>query len=190
MKELIELVPFTNKIYITDLEDCSFCIPPIRQLKAETKSVKISNKGGWQSPGYNYNSHEFLKPVLDSIKKFVSAIYENEHVDSDADLLNYWFNINNKHNYNIAHRHGESYYSAVLYLRTPEGCGNLVFDRPDDAHSWINYKNYTDGNWGSYWITPVPNRLIIFPAYMPHYVEQNLTEEIDDERISIALNFK
>lgn len=79
----------------------------------------------------------------------------------------------------------------MLYLRTPKNCGNLNFLRPDDAHSWIPHKTCdVDGNWDTYHINAEPNRLIIFPSYLMHYVEQNLTDDSDDERISMALNFR
>ena len=190
MKELVELVPFSNSVYITELNDYTYCIPEIINLMKTTPSSVISNMGGWQSPSYNYDSHEFIKSLCDEVREYVLSIYNSMHVTGNAELCNYWINVNTKYNYNISHRHGGSYYSAVVYLKTPKNCGRLIFQRPDDAHSWIEYSEYVDGNWGSYWVDPLPNRLIIFPSYIPHYVEQNLTEDLDDSRISVAFNFR
>lgn len=45
--------------------------------------------------------------------------------------------------------------------------------------------NNNEFNSNSYRITPRDNMLILFPSYLPHRVEQNLSEK---DRISVSFN--
>lgn len=88
MNELIEVIPFKNRIYVVDIEqDCSIYIPNIRELKLKTESVTYSNKGGWQSPSYTYDSNEFCKPILDLIKPYVFMVYERMQVLGNGEVF-------------------------------------------------------------------------------------------------------
>jgi uncharacterized protein (TIGR02466 family) len=106
-------------------------------------------------------------------------------------LQNYWFNINRKYNYNKPHTHPGSQFSAIVYLKCPRNSGNLVFDRSDAFTGYMTsqFKETNDYNFYSWHMTPEENMFIVFPSYLQHYVEQNLCQELDDERISIAFNF-
>jgi uncharacterized protein (TIGR02466 family) len=190
MKALTEIIPFDTRIYTTTLSDYGYLTSYIKDIKTTTPTVIKSNKGGWQSELYFNDSLPFMNPLLDEIIPLVKEIYKQLSIDGQGTDINYWFNINNKYDYNCSHRHGNSYFSAVVYLKTPTNSGNIVFERPDDMRDFIQFKENTENNWGSYWIEPKENTIILFPSYVPHYVEQNRTENIDDERISIAFNFK
>ena len=191
LPELQQIIPFSTKIFVTQIEDYSYLIDSIKEIETKTPGKNISNKGGWQSPSYNYDSLNFMRSCIDNITMYVDEVYAYMNIEKTPHLSNYWFNINHKHDYNVTHRHGQCFYSCVLYLKTPKHCGDIVFERPDFAHDWIPYASpYNDGDYGSYRIYPKENKLVIFPSFIPHYVEQNMTEDKDDERISIALNFK
>jgi uncharacterized protein (TIGR02466 family) len=190
MKSITEIVPFDTRIYTTTLSDYRYLISHIKDIKTVNPTVIKSNKGGWQSESYSNDSLSFMAPLLNEIVPLVKEIYTQLSIDGNCTDINYWFNINNRYDYNCSHRHGNSYFSAVVYLKVPTNSGNIVFERPDDMRDFIQFKEDTENNWGSYWIEPKENALILFPSYVPHYVEQNRTENIDDERISIAFNFK
>ena len=131
-----------------------------------------------------------MKPLLDNVKECLIPIYNKLKVSSDVVLNNYWFNINNKWNYNMVHRHAGTYFSCVVYLKVPKNSGNIVFERPDMLHDYIQFYEQNNYNQHGFWIDPEPNKLVMFPSYLSHYTEQNFTEEFDDERISIAMEFK
>jgi uncharacterized protein (TIGR02466 family) len=190
MKTINEIIPFDTRIYTTTLSDYTHLISDIKNIKNTTNTVIKSNKGGWQSDVYSIDSLSFMTPMLDEIIPIVKELYIELSIDGIGTDLGYWFNVNNKYDYNISHRHGDSYFSAVVYLKTPVNSGNIVFERPDNMRDFIRFKENKENNWGTYWIEPKENTIILFPSYVPHYVEQNRTEDIDDERISIAFNFK
>jgi hypothetical protein len=54
----------------------------------------------------------------------------------------------------------------------------------------IKIDSITEYNYGTYWVPPTVGTLYIFPAYLKHFVTQNLADEKDDARISIAFNFR
>jgi hypothetical protein len=49
--------------------------------------------------------------------------------------------------------------------------------------------NYNVDNWAEYFMQPEDGLLFIFPGHLNHFVEQNLTNDEDDRRVSIAFNF-
>lgn len=187
---LEEITPFTTSIYKTVLNDCSFFAWHAKSLTEKDNSNIISNRGGWQSPSFVYGEDIVFVPLVNTIIDYLKILYQNYGINKEPELANYWININKKYDYNIAHTHSHSYFSAVLYLKVPTDSGNIVFERPDDLHSYIASDFTTDKNNGSYYLIPSNNLLIIFPSHLSHRVEQNLSNDADDERISIAFNFR
>jgi hypothetical protein len=62
-------------------------------------------------------------------------------------------------------------------------------ERPDPLDDFLRVDERNPNSYCTWSVPTDENKLIIFPAYIRHYVEQNLTEDEDDERISIAFNF-
>ena len=191
-KHLNQIKLFHSNIYLGELNFTPDLIYNILNLKDSVHSTTLSNKGGWQSPAYtSYLCNNFMRPVLDNITEHLIPIYDSYGIDSPPTLSNYWFNVNDKFHYNEAHHHPFSYFSICLYLKIPKNSGNIVFTRPDMLSSTINInkQKLNENTWFTYYITPRPNLLIVFPSYLIHTVEPNLTEDEDSERISIAFNF-
>jgi uncharacterized protein (TIGR02466 family) len=79
----------------------------------------------------------------------------------------------------------------VYYVKCPENSGNLTFHRPDPLRdSSIEFKIPNEYNHGTYWVPPTEGALYIFPSFLRHFVTQNLADEKDDTRISIAFNYR
>jgi uncharacterized protein (TIGR02466 family) len=189
--DLQEVRPFYTNLYKTIIsDDYSFFTSMAKSLQENSDSSLFSNRGGWQSPSYGLVDNVFFIPIINSIIDRLRKIYLNYGIDKDPELANYWININKKYDYNITHNHPNSYFSAVLYLKVPKNSGNIVFERPDDFTKFIFNDRITENSTGSYYIIPDNNLLLIFPSYLSHRVEQNLTEDTEDERISMAFNFR
>jgi uncharacterized protein (TIGR02466 family) len=191
-RQLIQTKLFHSNLYTGEINFPSDLIHNVINLKNSVESVAFSNRGGWQSPSYtSYTSNEFMHSVLVDITEHLIPVYDSYGIDSLPALSNYWFNVNDKFNYNIAHIHPFSYFSGCLYLKVPKNSGELVFNRPDILESTINNNKQksNENTWARYYITPQPNLLVIFPSYLMHSVESNLTEDEDSERISISFNF-
>ena len=181
---------FHSCVFIDDLEipvDLETHILSV--MDNDSSNVVISNKGGWQSPTFKDPNIPFAKEILEQIKIRVASVFEEYKIDNEPILSNYWFNVNSKYSWNMVHEHPFSLMSAVLYVRAPENCGDIIFSRQDLLSHYIKPNIKTDNTWTQYWVKPFKGRLLIFPSYMSHHVEQNLSEDADPRRISIALNY-
>jgi uncharacterized protein (TIGR02466 family) len=190
----MKLTPFTTNIYVYNNflteEEIAFARDFIYKQQEATPSVMISNRGGWQSPTKTAGIDEFdseMQPIFIKTLTKTLEIFREYGIERDVFLKDYWFNINKKGNFNNRHVHPFSNFSAVLYIQAPENCGNIVFERADDFENFIQTDHRTDDSRINCYIIPSPGDLIVFPSYLPHYVDPS---ESNEDRISIALNIK
>jgi uncharacterized protein (TIGR02466 family) len=197
-KILQEIRPFWVSIFARqlDLDNDSIATGILQEYSKTQSSVTISNVGGWQSPTMNLSSSvssSFMKPLLTEVCNDVRKVAEIMGASYNASIpfdVNYWFNINKRYNYNKTHHHSPACFSAVYYVKVPEDSGKLNFHRPDLLrNSSITFNKENEYNCSTYWIPSKVGALFIFPSYLSHYVTQNLANENDDTRISIAFNF-
>jgi uncharacterized protein (TIGR02466 family) len=181
-----KIIPFFNTIHVEETSDCSKLIPEILKIKEKNSGVNISNIGGWQSNAYNYPDHVFMQSIIREIHIPIRKVYDEMGITDDVRLINYWFNVNDNRDYNQFHDHPFSYFSACLYVKIPENSGNIVFERPDPLKLCIWTQKNNEHNRGMYIHQPVENTIVIFPSFIKHCVEQNMS---DESRISIAFNF-
>ena len=191
-RQLIQTKLFHTNLYTGEINFPSDLIHNVMNLKNSVASAEFSNRGGWQSPPYtSYRCNDFMHSILVDITEHLIPVYDSYSMDSPPALSNYWFNVNNKFNYNDTHNHPFSYFSGCLYLKVPKNSGDIIFNRPDTLGSTIKFNNQkvNENTFCTYHITPQPKLLLIFPSYLIHSVESNLTEDEDSERISISFNF-
>lgn len=157
-------------------------------VKDNDQGRVISNYGGWQS-----NNLDITIPELSSL---VSSIFHN----TERLILKYnlprryridplWININGKRDFNQYHEHPKSTFAGVFYIHAPENCGDLVLINPVTTHQhYIDPKTieqFNEFNSYSWKVKPESNKLVMFPAWVPHFTFPN---ESNDDRISIAFN--
>jgi uncharacterized protein (TIGR02466 family) len=161
------------------------------QEECDVSALK-SNRGGWQSLSMDYSPSMGQKiiPSMDIIIEkclpFIRESFLDYGLAQKEYWIYYWLNVNRKYNYNIAHAHGDAKMSAVLYTKVPKDSGNIEFLRSVDLIHTFDIKN--ENNFGSFYIEPREGNLIIFPSQLRHHVFQNLTNDDDDRRVSIAFN--
>ena len=122
------------------------------------------------------------KWVLEKINNYKNKL----NILNNLKMEGGWFNIYKKNDYQEFHDHGEHSLSAVYFLKSnPKKDAKLIFKNP--IPNSYNMPEYNFINFSQKAIyEPVPGRLIIFPSYLEHCVEQQKTNNI---RISIAYNF-
>lgn len=90
---------------------------------------------------------------------------------------------------NSPHHHPDCMLAVVYYVKVPEKSGDILLHDPRGSILWQDPQARTDVDWKSYRpyhkITPVPGMLLIFPGYVVHSVESNLSNEL---RLSIAIS--
>jgi len=159
----------------------------LKTRKDNPESLNISNVNGYQSKHFFKEKDLVIKPAL--YKIFKDSICNV--LNGDIKLLNYWININGKGAYNRKHNHPQANFSGVYFIQSPKNCGELIFDNPHSFTAFDELSSYKKDfiNQGyqhkAIAVKPKAGRLIIFPSYLMHGVQEN---ESDEERISIAFN--
>ena len=155
----------------------------------DTKGVIKSNVKDWHSKDFDLNSTQpknFINLISPNINK--ALIDMNWDIDNqNIKISSMWAIINIGGAANARHHHGNSSISAAYYVRAPENSGDIVFYDPRPApvysHPHCKNANYLNAMVNS--VTPVEGGLVLFPSYLDHSVNENLS---DDERIVISFN--
>lgn len=97
-----------------------------------------------------------------------------------------WAHVTPPGQWTQVHDHNPSHLSCAYYVSVAENCGNIQFF-DDRKHRSIEPESSSPGPLTSRRVT-VPAKagmMVIFPAWMSHAVEQNLSGE---ERVSLSMN--
>ncbi|AIX26783.1 2OG-Fe(II) oxygenase [Synechococcus phage ACG-2014i] len=136
-----------------------------------------SSRVGWQSKLHKIQQ---LQPVQDYLQ---DNIHTCQLVWSNA-----WININHTGAYNISHVHPNCDFTCVYYLT--DECSNLVLEHPHLYEQYNAIKAITDQQLKQQYniklvhkLQPSKGDLLIFPAYLPHRVEPNTS---NNTRISLS----
>ena len=164
--ELIELFKVPLFVSLLDLDITSiekYCL----DYQDRDEGRILSNVGGYQS-----NNVEI--PLLaKEISNRLNVFSEAYGISNELEVGNMWININGFKDYNKLHSHH-----------------NIVFDNPSqDAMEYTyhntKFKGYNSFNSITHWRQAKENSLLVFPGWLKHGVEPNLSNE---KRISISFN--
>ena len=155
----------------------------------QDKGVSKTNYKGWHSTTDMAIKPEYSQ-LVSELKIMQKEIYNNEHLDRHAKLGNMWANINPPGGMNMPHLHPNALFSGVYYIKTPLNSGRLkVIDPRPGVQTMMPIRK--PGNpgkdfWREIHMEAVPGRIIMFPAWLWHSVEENKSNDI---RISVSFNF-
>jgi len=179
---------FPTPIYIKDIDINTEIEKNIIEWSKKEKGILRTNVKGWHSSTDMHLKKEYLS-LINELVKMQKEIYIDQHLDGEPILGNMWANINQQGAYNKTHIHPNSLWSGVYYVKTPENCGNLYIEDPRLGSDFISPKRKKN-NEKEFWKTvnyrPIAGRIIMFPAWLSHGVEINLSNDI---RISVSFNF-
>ena len=179
-------VPICEHHYDDDLgdleEEC------IRRSTLDSGRV-VSNSGGWQSNAITSDDDFFSEFILE-IEEQANNFAKELEICQKVKLSNLWININGYKDYNRRHNHPESIISGVFYVKVPDKSSKLRFFNPSVdlmVRDWnlnvdLKCNKYTSSIWE---IFPEDGKLLLFPSWLDHEVDQNLSQE---KRISISFN--
>ena len=157
--------------------------------KKDPIGVSLSNRGGWQSEGFEIiNEDDVLELFL------INCLSNFPPIKESVQLRGYaWININKPGDYNIKHVHPTNNLSGVLWIKAPQNSGDIIFDSPNVFESFLENKSYDDDFKksicidDSYHFYPTEGRMIVFPSYLQHHVQENKSNE---DRISVSFNIR
>jgi uncharacterized protein (TIGR02466 family) len=153
------------------------------------KTVPLSNKGCWRSH-FEYQNMGWLQDVIKQMVNEAGMYYQ----ESDqmykrkakvfaSSEIQYWTNINEPGSLNRIHDHRLWQYVAVYYLQAT-GTGDIVFYNPVNITESCNHFSPFVGPVS---ISPKDGDLLVFPAWLPHEVEVNTSNQ---HRINISMNIR
>ena len=155
----------------------------------DNKGVVKSNIKGWHSKDFDMK-HEIPKKFIELISPKINKILSDMNWDlikQSVKISNMWAIINKGGAANSRHHHGNSALSAAYYVRAPKNSGDIVFYDPRPApiyfHPTAKEPNSLNAMVNS--ISPSEGGLVMFPSYLDHSVNENLS---DEERIVISFN--
>ena len=181
---------FPTFIYGKDVQlDNNKLAQDIVNWSNQDSGVKKTNYKGWHSTTDMHTKPEYQQ-LITELMRMQKEIYDNEHLDRYAKLGNMWANINPPGSMNRPHVHPNALFSGVYYVKAQPNSGCLkIFDpRPGVQLQMPIRKSGNPGKdlWRDASIEPKIGRIIMFPAWLWHSVEENISNDI---RISVSFNF-
>lgn len=136
-----------------------------------------SNQGGFQTNDDLNIKEPVFRELVSAINRIANEILSDYNCLPVA-ITEMWGNVNRKNNFNWPHVHS-GILSGVFYCKVPKDSGNLMLMNPATRSdgSLLREKNFK--------IAPEETALILFPSWLEHYVEPNLS---DEPRISLSFN--
>lgn len=168
------------------------------QRNNDQKGIARSNfteLGGWHSKNFLHREPEY-EELVGLISSATDQMGEEMGYDPTRKMQvgTMWSIINPPGASNRAHVHPGCLWSGVYYVQAPENCGRIEFTEPRTAHL-MNQPRYKPNAkrkreyWTKVRFMPEPGRMIIFPAWLYHGVDPNMTEAKGDDGNRVIISF-
>lgn len=144
----------------------------------------------YNSMSYNLKEDPVFKPIFNELIYFPKELADHFKAHSKKLVCtNAWVNIAQPGAYQEYHIHPKNHFSLVLYLKTPENCGNIRFRHPSDGESMfpLPVTEFCGANYLTCSYVPHKGMVLCFRSNISHMVELNKSKE---DRISLSLNFE
>ena len=155
-------------------------------MAAQPEPCGRSNRLGWNSETRLFEKYEDFKPLHSAVASCFNHVFNELGVADDLQYrMEAWVNLTYPHGYNVKHVHSGCLLSACYYVDVPPNSGELAFHDPRSGSIFSPLK--TDSKQGALpqKTQPYSGLLVIFPSWLEHSVEPNLS---DKPRISIPVN--
>jgi len=191
-KQMFMLFPtpmFTGKV--PDITACDRIEKKVRDMQKSGKGFS-SPEGqilAYMTPDDLQTLPEF-KELCDVIMLESGRILDAIAVKRDAHYItNMWANIANPNRRHAFHIHPNCLLSGLVYIKTPKNCGSTVFASPRQLQKNLEptYLQKNELNSDVFVMPAEKGRMLIWPAHIPHAVEQGFADE-REERIVVAFN--
>jgi uncharacterized protein (TIGR02466 family) len=142
---------------------------------------------GWQSDTTLHELEEF-RDLISYINNAAQSVLRFLRIGYNAfEITGCWATVLAKGAVHKAHSHPNNFLSGVYYVRTHPGTDTINFHDPRSQTGIIRppVVELTADNTDQIVVTVKNGALLIFPAYLQHSVDANMSEK---ERISISFN--
>ena len=174
----------------TDLDD-NFNESLLDEIYQIGKDIKSGVDTSPHDSLWSYN-----KPHLNRLKKIIlDTVTESVHKDiPEAKDLNVscesymcWANIREPGESLEVHAHTDAAIAVSYYIKAKENCGDLILFDTKHSIDWETGKLSDEPSLRTQRIKPVEGRLVFFPSYVLHTVEENKSNDL---RISLTCDLK
>ena len=148
---------------------------------------QLASGQGWQSEQTLHELEEFLD-LISCVDKAAKSVLRFLRIGYNAvEITGCWATVLGKGAVHRAHSHPNNFLSGVYYVRTHPGADTISFHDPRNQTGIIRppVVELTDENTDLVVLSVKNGTLLIFPSYLQHSVDTNMSEE---ERISISFN--
>ncbi len=166
---------------------------------ADQKGIQRSNfrsLGGWHSKNFLHRDERFSK-LVEHVGQLGADVSSSCGYDQDYRLKigTMWSIINPPGSSNRAHVHPGCLWSGVYYVQAPENSGNISFTDPRTQNIMAQPRYMPNvkrpkSSWTKVNFKPVSGKMLIFPSWLFHAVDPNLSTEKGEaaERVIISFN--
>lgn len=138
----------------------------------------------------NLNEEENAKTTLYFTKEVNNFWKEITNENKILKLKTSWKNETEKYAFVTPHSHGNCLLSCVFYIKVDDKSGDILFHDPRGGvyfaqHAEVDMNGYSQDNRKYFRLKPKIGDLVIFPSYVIHSVEPNMS----GNRICLAMNF-
>ena len=144
-----------------------------------------TNRSGWNSQDMTVLERPNLVPLRQAVTLACTQALEEMGLGKQRFTLQSWINLHEHGGFNFLHMHEGSMLSGTFYLKVPQGSGPLVFRDPRAGVLHSAVKGPVPNGHCDIELAPSEGLLVLFPAWMEHYVEPH---EGHEPRICIAFN--
>ena len=184
---------FPTPLFAGKVSDISLCDRIEKKLREMQKLEQgVPHKWG-KSVFFTHDDLHTLpemKELVDLIVKESKQILDEFKIKRDSHYIScMWANITPPNNWHHMHTHANSLLSGILNVRTPENCGDTIFQDPKMPSRMIE-PTYTESNGlnsAEFHIPPLKGLMMMWPSYLPHAVQYGTAKE-DEDRIVVAFN--
>ena len=148
---------------------------------------QLASGQGWQSDQTLHELEEF-RDLISCVDKAAKSVLRFLRIGYDAvEITGCWATVLGKGAAHRAHGHPNNFLSGVYYVRTHAGADTISFHDPRNQTGIIKppVVELTGENTDLVVVSVKNGTLLIFPSYLQHSVDTNMSEE---ERMSISFN--
>jgi uncharacterized protein (TIGR02466 family) len=184
---------FPSPLWVYNITDESICnnLTQIALELRDQESGQVWADNWWSED--DLQNRTSMKSFCDEILNKTEFIFNDLGLIRDSHYIsNMWFTVskpsNRQHN---RHVHPNCLLSGVFYVKAPTGCASTNFYNPNPAQEMIRPlydvpHRYTAKEVS---IECKQGRMVIFPSWLPHSVEDGFDQkDPDEERIVLAFN--
>lgn len=187
--KVVKRTYFPTHIFQVDVPDCEELNADLlekvySERERDQKGITRSNfpkLGGWHSHN-NLHKQEDFSALVDIIDESTRGLSEHLGYAEDREIKigTMWSIINPPGSSNRAHVHPGCLWSGVYYIQSSENAGSIEFVEPRTTHlmNQAKFKPNTKRakeNWTKVRFTPTAGRLLIFPSWLYHAVDPNMS---------------